>query len=302
MRTRETLLIVGAIVTAAAFAGGSGFALGAGGGGPVATPPPQTQEQQHAAATKEAEAARGQQAQAIQAASIAPVRSETVFVPVAPCRIVDTRAGTGTNRTRFAPNATRSYVVAGTTGFPAQGGKSGGCGIPASATGIAASVIAVNPSAKGAFRAWAAGSAAPTANVLNYGTITASSGATVGVRPGGGSGLSVKNLDGRTDLVVDVTGYYAPQMHGLIGPSGLYAGSSRIISSTSTGVGTYQVVFDQDVSYCTPMVDAYNAGPGVYAAAYAFSGNTATVFTWYLNSTTHVEVPYSFYVYISVVC
>ena len=86
------------------------------------------------------------------------------------------------------------------------------------------------------------------------------------------------------------------------GWSPLAAGSGSILSATNPSAGVSAVTFDRDITYCTPMVDTYNAGSGVYGAAYAFAGNSATVFTWYLNSTTHAEVPYSFYFYIDVVC
>lgn len=123
------------------------------------------------------------------------------------------------------------------------------------------------------------------------------------LRPGTGTAITVKNYTSTTHVVLDVSGYYMPKMHGLVAPGGtIYAGSGSILSATNPSAGVYSVTFDRNITYCTPMVDTYNAGAGIYGAAYAFSGNTASVFTWYLNSTTHVEVPYSFYFYIEVVC
>jgi hypothetical protein len=62
----------------------------------------------------------------------------------------------------------------------------------------------------------------------------------------------------------------------------------------------YQVTFDHDVNNCTPMVDVYNGQ--VYGSAFAFDGAVVTVFTWYLDSTSHVEVPFNTYFYVTVTC
>ena len=74
------------------------------------------------------------------------------------------------------------------------------------------------------------------------------------------------------------------------------------MSATNPSPGVYQVRFDGSILYCTPMINTYNAGPAIYGAAYALSNDTATVYTWYLSSTTHVEVSYSFYFYIYLAC
>src|SRR6478735_9396444 len=52
--------------------------------------------------------------------------TESGFVPLTRCRIVDTRSGTGTNGTPFTSLATRTFYVGGTFGFAPQGGKAGG--------------------------------------------------------------------------------------------------------------------------------------------------------------------------------
>ena len=57
------------------------------------------------------------------------VSPETLFVPIAPCRIIDTRSGGG----KIPSGSTRNFVVSGMTGFGGQGGTAGGCGIPTDA-------------------------------------------------------------------------------------------------------------------------------------------------------------------------
>ena len=114
--------------------------------------------------------------------------------------------------------------------------------------------------------------------------------------------LKISNHGGPTDVFVDVTGYYAQQMQGMVSPGGgLFSGSDRILSATNLATGIYEVTFDQDVTYCTPMIDAYS-GKGVYGTAYAFAGSKVTVYTWYISQTTHLEVAANEYFYITVTC
>ena len=82
-------------------------------------------------------ATRTDSRQAPLAAAPAPSFSETDHVSFqTPCRIVDTRAAGGA----IALNTVRKFRVRGTSGFPSQGGKSGGCSIPASAGAILATI------------------------------------------------------------------------------------------------------------------------------------------------------------------
>ncbi len=139
------------------------------------------------------------------------------FVALPPCRIVDTRAGSAG---RLRHGAVRRYEVAGSSNaFGTQGGKSGGCGVPADATAVQASLSAVAPGGSGGFvRAWPAGQPEPTATALNYAgrqaiTNTGALPLTVG---GGSPGLDVKNQSGDIDLVVDVTGYFTTSGAGAL--------------------------------------------------------------------------------------
>ena len=108
---------------------------------------------------------------------------QNLFVPITPCRVVDTRGAVGP----FSSGQTRTYYVAGTSGFAPQGGHSGGCGIPAGAVAVTASLSAVSPVHAGFFRAWAYGGAEPQARpLLNYSTVNITTGATVPLNPGTG--------------------------------------------------------------------------------------------------------------------
>lgn len=274
--------------------GSTALAAGPGGaplGPPVVPPPVPKQDRAKVAAAAAA------------ANAIAPAVPEAGYVPITPCRIVDTREGSGTNGTKFGSSTTRSYRVAGTAGFEAQGGKAGGCGVPATAVAISVNAVMVSPSKAGSVRIWPAGPSTPATSFLNYGAFTMSGSGIVTVTPGNtASNITVKNYSSSTNLVLDVSGYYLPKIAGMIGPGNVVYSGTGIVSVSNSAPGVYQVVVDRDVAYCTPMVNTYNAGPGVYGAAYTFNNNRVTVYTWYLDGTTHREVSLNFYAYLTVDC
>ncbi len=220
---------------------------------------------------------------------------EDVFVPVAPCRIVDTRQGAGTNGTPLTSLQTRTYYVGGTFGFAPQGGKSGGCGIPVGAVAIAATVTAVGPEHAGWIRAWPNGQSEPTATLLNYAGSSIGSGATVPVATNSAFALKVRNYGGPTDLVIDVAGYYRPQIQAQLGINGgVSSGSPRVVSSLNIATGQYRVTLDRDVSDCSAnsnpdgsggyIVNTFASGSTVTAYAYSLTGVPTNIY-WQLHIT-----------------
>jgi hypothetical protein len=151
--------------------------------------------------------------QNVTAQAVGDATSDLLFVPLPPCRIIDTRLGGG----KIAANATRDFVVAGTTGFSAQGGNASGCGVPEGATSplaaaVMVNIVAVDPDGKGNMAAWEYGQSAPLASSINYAAIgmNIANGlivpiAGVGTQP---FDLSVKASFAGVHLVADVTGYF----------------------------------------------------------------------------------------------
>lgn len=92
--------------------------------------------------------------------------AENSYVPITPCRIVDTRIGNDVYGTPISNLQTRYFVVAGTLGFGSQGGKSGGCGILEGAVAVTATLLVVGPSNTGRLHAWPNGVAEPTATTF----------------------------------------------------------------------------------------------------------------------------------------
>ena len=210
-------------------------------------------------------AAAALSAPAIASAAPAPSVSaglvNATYVAIQPCRIVDTRLIGG----NIGNSATRSFTVSGTTGFDSQGGKSGGCGIPANATGIAADLTAIQPKAAGFLRAYPRGTAETTATVLNYAPFAVIHGNTenAAILSVASTGITVKNFQGPTGLVIDVTGYFAPQLVLSVDASGsLLNGGGGTSGITNPAAGQYLITTDADITNCVPSVSLLNNSTG----------------------------------------
>ncbi|WP_345546123.1 hypothetical protein [Microbacterium jejuense] len=201
--------------------------------------------------------------------------AELQYVPITPCRVVDTRTGGG----KFAAGETREYYVAGTFGISLQGGKTGGCGIPEGATAVAATVHALNVSGTGGYvRAWPSGQPEPEATVMRYGSLELAVGTTLSMRSGAGKDLLVKNRVASANIVVDVNGYFVPQMWAYISSIGTVIDQSgRLVSVTKTGTGVYTLVWDRDISICAGFAGSDISG---YIESVYTSGNTAYVYVY----------------------
>ena len=128
------------------------------------------------------------------------------YIPLPPCRVVDTRLGSGFSGgygpPALAAQATRAFTIGGQ------------CGIPTDAQAVSFEFTAVNMTANGNFRAWPAGVTMPTASVLNWTATTSVIGNGIVVPVGGSPGVLEVYLNGplssTVDLVLDVNGFYGP--------------------------------------------------------------------------------------------
>ena len=232
----------------------------------------------------------------------AQTQPETLFRTVVPCRVVDTRARGGV----LASGAARSFYVGGTSGFAPQGGKTGGCGIPSAATAVAAVVTAVTPVNGGFLKAWPAGTPEPNSSILNYpARTTTGTGVTLAVTQFFGQGVSIRNFGGPTQLIIDVQGYYIPQIQALISSDGsTSAGTPRIVGTSHTnGSGFYYITLDRPARQCTPTAVTYNldryASVGLSSSS---TPNTISVAVWHLDGATHKEVPTDYPFFLTVTC
>jgi len=219
---------------------------------------------------------------------------EDVYVPVTPCRIVDGREALGV----IPAGGNRSYEVRDTSGFVPQGGKSGGCGIPKSANAVTFTVTVVSPAGGGFLRAWPQGKSEPNATLMNFvGGQSQTTTAPLAL----GAASEAKDLRVKSDasaamLVIDVQGYYAPQIQASIDAAGAVEdGTARVLSSTRTSTGNYQVTIDRSVTGCvvssqpngsgTFIVNGSASGNKVFASAYNTSTGALTNMFWQLTVT-----------------
>jgi uncharacterized repeat protein (TIGR01451 family) len=126
------------------------------------------------------------------------VAQSLAFYPVTPCRLADTRNAAGT----FGGP---SMIASATRNFPVQ---SGSCGIPATAQAYVINMTVVPSGILGFLTTWPTGSQQPLASTLN--ALTGAITSNLAIVPAGTGGAISVYVTDRTDLVLDITGYFAP--------------------------------------------------------------------------------------------
>ncbi len=134
------------------------------------------------------------------------------FRGLAPSRILDTRTGTGGFSVPVGAAQSIDLQVSGQGGVPATG-----------VSGVVLNVTITNPTVGGYVTVFPAGTATPLASNLNFGAgQTLANRAIIGVGTGGK--VTIFNGYGKTDVIVDVTGWFTDasatadgtgQYHGL---------------------------------------------------------------------------------------
>ena len=127
-------------------------------------------------------------------ASAQPIGSR--FVPVTPCRVVDTRGGAGQfGGPTMAAGATRSFPI-----------PQSACGIPSTAQAYALNVTVVPAGSLSYLTLWPAGQSRPLVSTLNsFGGIVVANAAIVPAGAGGAVSVFVSN---QTDVILDINGYF----------------------------------------------------------------------------------------------
>jgi uncharacterized delta-60 repeat protein len=118
------------------------------------------------------------------------------FVPVTPCRVVDTRNPSGPfGGPSLTGGATRAFVI-----------PSGVCGIPATARAYSLNVTVVPYGFLGYLTLWPTGASQPLVSTLNAydGQATANA----AIMPAGTSGSISAYATNDTDLILDINGYF----------------------------------------------------------------------------------------------
>lgn len=161
----------------------------------------------------------------------------SVLVPIAPCRLVDTRPApltVGTRNTPIGSGQTATFQVTGTNGD---------CTIPSEATAIASNITTVNPTAGSYLTVFPADASRPNASNLNWTPASppTPNQVTVGLSTTGTVGqIKVYNLTGTIDVIIDIVGYYVAQSGsggttGATGPTGPTGQTGSAGSNGATG-------------------------------------------------------------------
>lgn len=143
----------------------------------------------------------------ITARTLGETANDLVFVPVTPCRIIDTRVAGG----QIAANSVRSFDVTAVSSYAFQGGEATNCGGVGAAGSFAAAAInftVVTPGGAGYITAFPFLGTQPLAATVNYtaGSIVGNF-AVVKLDQGASANeLSVYSF-AATDLVADIVGY-----------------------------------------------------------------------------------------------
>ncbi len=189
------------------------------------------------------------------------------FVPVTPCRVVDTRYPAGTfTGPALVGQTTRDFPI-----------PQGGCGIPATAQAYSLNATVVPQGVLAFLSLWPTGQAQPNVSTLNSweGSVVANAAI---VPAGTGGAVSVFVTD-PTDLVLDINGYFAPSgtgsfafypatpcrvadTRGPVGPFGgpsLAAGVNRdfAVASSSCGIPATAQAYSLNVTAVPPGVLSY---------------------------------------------
>jgi hypothetical protein len=130
-----------------------------------------------------------------------------VYVPIAPCRVFDTRPGgdnVGPRQTPLGPGDTFVATVRGTNG---------NCTIPTDAVGVVMNVAIVNPSSASFLTVYPADVARPLAANANWvaGQPPLSNAVTADISADGK--IAFYNLAGTVDVAADIVGYYVDHTH-----------------------------------------------------------------------------------------
>ncbi|HMF10301.1 MAG TPA: hypothetical protein VKJ00_14275, partial [Thermoanaerobaculia bacterium] len=188
------------------------------------------------------------------------IDNEIGFVPVTPCRIVDTRGATGTFG---AP----SLSAGSPRSFPLPAGPC--AGIPAGVGAYSLNVTATNTLGPGFFKIFPQGGASPVVSTLNY--VAGQTVANAAIVPAGtGGGITVAAGVSGADLIIDINGYYSTSLN----PANFFA----VVSSFSGGGG---VIYGENLDTTSfgngghfVTKSPVNGSAGVHASADATSGVT----------------------------
>ncbi len=188
--------------------------------------------------------------------ALATLYQPVPLVPLTPCRLADTRAGSGFPAGYGPPSISggtqRTFTITGQ------------CGIPSGASAVSFNFAVWGPVTRGDLRVWPAGGSAPMVSTVNWeANILAIANAAVVPLSGGGQITVQVDGTGTIDLIVDVNGYYSNDVS---------SSALQDLFLTSSGAFT---VYAVNTATNSMSVVGIAAGTGSSWGIYGFSGSTA---------------------------
>jgi hypothetical protein len=242
---------------------------------------------------------------AFQVARATAPAGASAFVPIAPCRLTDTRPGDDNVGGRTTPVGPADTLTL--DGWGARGQCTGPAALPTGTTGLQLNVTAVGATAATYLTLFPGGSARPTASNLNPapGQPPVPNAVTVALSNDGQ--FSVYNAFGSVDVIVDVVGYYLDHHHddryyttaqsdaaitaALAGQPNVYAAymtdgaldpeqtTPGVVSAVKTGTGAYTITLDRDAEGCVVVANIFG-GPTYYVYSYVAPDGTVGFSTY----------------------
>jgi hypothetical protein len=212
--------------------------------------------------------------------------ADLVYVPVTPCRIIDTRVAGGV----IAANTSRDFDVTAVSDYGFQGGSASDCGVGGAGSFAAAAInfTVVTPSVAGYITAFPLGGTQPLAATVNYtaGDIRGNL-AIVKLDQGASANeMSVYSF-AQTHLVADIVGYFTnPQatklqcVETVIATFNIAGNTTNFFNNPACPTG-----YSAATPYC------WTASSGVYSQGGGYNANVATNATFCAwqntNASTH---------------
>ncbi len=179
-------------------------------------------------------------------APLASAQSPSTYVPVTPCRLVDTRNASG-------PFGGPTFGLATARSFPVP---SSPCGIPANASAYSLNLTVIPQGPLYYATVWPTGAPQPATSNINsyYGQVLANT-VLVGAGTNGAISVYVSNV---TDIILDITGYFLAQSSS---------------SSTAVGTGSSNAGL-QNTALGFNTLEMNSGGGNTATGAYALSSNS----------------------------
>ena len=166
--------------------------------------------------------------------SAAPSANATSFVPITPCRLMDTRAG--------GPIGPRNTPIGSTPYVATVRGTNGNCVVPAAATAVSLNVTFASPSANSFVTVYPADKPLPNTSNLNFSAGQAPAPNAVTVALSADGKIAIRNDVGTVVLLVDVVGFYEPAGTASVPVDPCAAFVGTYVSSESDGVDSGMVI------------------------------------------------------------